>query len=153
MTLYWVILIFKLFVLSTGNKLLVNSNRNINVASRIFDLHIFTWSPFWFLIFYLKCIPVQSYSRLLDCKTCVYISCRANVFVISNQAFSFFSRNSVFWFLLVDSTCDAYLAIDHSLVYSWPKMFLPFFYSIILSLVKNLSSFMSWFLFGFCSWI
>ena len=32
-----------------------------------------------------------------------------------------FSRNSAFGFYLVNSKCGAYLAVDHSLVYSYPK--------------------------------
>ena len=39
-----------------------------------------------------------------------------------------------FGFCLVNSVSDAYLPVDHSLVYSHPKM-LPLFFNIILSLV------------------
>ena len=43
------------------------------------------------------------------------------------KSFQFFCRNSFFGFCLANSECDAYLAVDHSLVYnSYPRMFLLF---------------------------
>ena len=45
----------------------------------------------------------------------------------------FFVKILSFGFCLVNSECDAYVSVDHSLAYSHPKMF-QLFVSLILSL-------------------
>ena len=57
------------------------------------------------------------------------------VFWLETHAFMFpisFGKILSFGFLHVNCERDAYLAVDYSLVYSYPKMFLIFF-SLILS--------------------
>ena len=54
-------------------------------------------------------------------------------------------------FPLVNFECDAYLAVNHSLFYSYPKMFLPFFSLIVTAWVWFttifLGSYLGFFLF------
>ena len=59
------------------------------------------------------------------------------VFLFSNQVFSFSAEFFGFW--KVNSECRAYLAVDKSLVYSNPKIFLVFL-SLILSQIPGLKS-------------
>ena len=125
-TLWWVTLIFMLFVLSKGNKVLANSLTvgNMTCVSRLFDSHILTrYFPFWFfnLSEYLR---VQFSSRLLDCYTCIHVSTWADLFLSFQIDFSsFFVEILSFGFCLVNSECGAYLAVDHNLVYSYSTMF------------------------------
>ena len=137
-----------LFVLSTGNKVLVNflvfkeclididlpdvpnfdslTHLN-NFLCIFFSFFCFGWPNFH------SCFPL-------------FINTRQIYFQIKC-----FCRNCVFffYFCLVNSKCDAYQPIDHSLFCSNTKMFLLFF-GLILCLVQNhLSQFISLLLFTF----
>ena len=90
-------------------------------------------SPFWFLIL-LEYLSVQFSSRLTAGSTCIHGSIHVSrqvgliCFCIFNSSVLDFCRNSFFRFCLANSECNAYLAVDHSLVYSsYPKMILLFF--------------------------
>ena len=90
-------------------------------------------SPFWFLIL-LEYLSVQFSSRLMAGNTCIHGSIHVSkqvgliCFCIFKSGVLDFCRNSLFGFCLANSECDAYPAVDHSLVYSsYPKMILLFF--------------------------
>ena len=99
-------------------------------------------------------------SFVLSGSICAHIFCYLLVLHLASfrQVFFVFSnRFLVFWrilsfgFCLSNSECNAYLPVDHSLVYSHPKIFLLFF-SLILRLVENqVSQFItSQFITSFC---
>ena len=75
--------------------------------------HLHLWAHSCFLLFI---------STLQVGLICFYIF-KSNVLVFCRQTFGF---------CIVNSECDAHLAVDNSLVYSYPKMFLLFF-SLILT--------------------
>ena len=101
----------------------------MNYVSRCF--------PFWFLN-PLKYFFVQFLSRLLvgnphswsHSSFLLFISTvlvRLIYFCIFKRSVLFFVEILTFGFCLVTFECDAYLPVDHSLVYSYHKMFLLFF--------------------------
>ena len=94
-------------------------------------------SPFWFLN-PLKYLFVQSLSRLLagnphswaHSSFLLFISTvlvRLIYFCIFKWSVLLFVEILTFGFCLVTFECDAYLPVDHSLVYSYHKMFLLLF--------------------------
>ena len=94
-------------------------------------------SPFWFLN-PLKYLFVQSLSRLLagnphswaHSSFLLFISTvlvRLIYFCIFKWSVLLFVEILTFGFCLVTFECDAYLPVDHSLVYSYHKMYLLFF--------------------------
>ena len=108
-------------------------------------------SPFWFLnlLEYLSkqfSTPVlvfcfswqQLHSRFLASYLLASIRQEGWFFFVSNQVFWFFAKTLSFSFFLVTSECDVYLPVDHSLVYSYPKMLLLFF-RVILVWFKTIS--------------
>ena len=79
----------------------------------------------------------------------LFISTRQGfVFVFSNQVFQFHVEIMCFSFCLVNSECDAYLPVDHSLIYSHSKMFLLIFSLIFCAWSKTifLDSYLGFFL-------
>ena len=141
-TLWQVILIFMVLVLTTQEI----KNRNWTcVSSRLFDSQ--RCSPFWFLNPF-ECLPVQFFYCLLAGNTCIRVSCyffstsRLELicfYIFKSNILVFFVEICSFAFYLVNSKCEAYLAVDQSLVYgSYPKVFLLFF-SLILSLIPVLA--------------
>ena len=87
---------------------------------------------FLILILYSSQIPyVQFPSRLLADKMGPFMYpkyyARADLFLYFHfKGSSFFVESLSFGFCLVNFERDACLAVDHSLVYSYPKMFLLF---------------------------
>ena len=114
-----------------------------------------TCSPFLFCN-HLEYLPVQFSSRLLFWLATLVFMFPATLFVSTGQVIVLicickfkssvllFWRNSVFRFFLVNSECDVYLQVDHSLVCGYSKMFLLFFI---------FPGFINRFLFAFYSWI
>ena len=81
---------------------------------------------------------MQFSSCLLAGNTFIHVNTRVDLFLYFQvKSFSFFVEILCFGFCLVSSDCDAYLAVDHSLVYSYAKMFLLFF-SLIWILIPGL---------------
>ena len=73
-TLWWFILLFVLFVLPTGNKVLANSLYGIWVASQGYLIHIdLRCSSFWYLNPF-EYLLVEFSSRLLTSSTCIHVS-------------------------------------------------------------------------------
>ena len=107
---------------------------------RLFDSHRSTrCSPFW-LFNHFKYLPVQFSSCLLAGKIFIHISTALGLIVVFlNQVFHFFVEILPFVFCLVNSECGAYLAVDHSLLYSYPKIYILFF-RLILDLIPGLKS-------------
>ena len=101
-------------------------------VSRMFDSRL---SQFSFLN-PLKYLSVQFPSRLFAGNTCIYGSIHVPTFISSMQVDGFLVEKFLVEmrpvaFPLVNFECDAYLAVNHSLFYSYPKMFLPFFSLIV----------------------
>ena len=94
----------------------------------MFDSHIFTkCSPFQFFN-PLKYLPVQFPSCLLADNTCIHMGpfmclkyARADFFLYFHLYVLVFVESLCFSFSLVNFESDVYLAVDHSLVYSYPK--------------------------------
>ena len=126
-------LIFMLFVLP------------IFTCVSMFDSHIFTRCyPFWFFN-PPEYLLVQFSSRLLiRLATLAFVFPAVYYYWVGNRAdlylhfhikcFSFSVEILSFGIFLVNSECDAYLPVDHSLIRGHSKVFLLFF-SLILSLV------------------
>ena len=101
----------------------------MNYVSRCF--------PFWFLnplkyffVQFLSCLLVGNPHSWSHSSFLLFISTvlvRLIYFCIFKRSVLFFVEILTFGFCLVTFECDAYLPVDHSLVYSYHKMFLLFF--------------------------
>ena len=92
------------------------------------------------------CIRFSDYSFSSRAVFCIF---KSVILVILGEILSFD-------FYLVNSECGASPAVDHSLVFgSYPKMFLLFFGSSLIPVLKQFPWFISRFCFRyvFCSWI
>ena len=125
--LWRVILIFILFLLSAGNKVLNSlyyiAARNTTSISMLFDLHMLT------KIFSVWFLNPSEYS-LLTSNTFIHFSCyllrptSADLFLCY---YLVFCRNSNFRLLPRWFWVSKYLTVDRSLDYSYPKIILLFF--------------------------
>ena len=98
---------------------------------KLFDSDGFTRCSSLWLFNPFEYPPVQFRSGILVGNACIHVSyylfIRGRfVFVFSNQVFWSFVEILSFGFYLVNYVFVSYLAFDHSLVYSYPKMFLLF---------------------------
>ena len=149
------------------SKVLANSlsYRKLTCVSRMFDSHGFVrCSPFWSLN-PLEYLPKQCFSPVLSFalagNTYIHVSSLASyLLVLGRQVgliwFCIFKSSVLeilsFSFCLVNSDCDVHLPVDHSLVYSYPKLFLLFFQSN-QSWAWLKTIFLDSYLGIFCSWI
>ena len=112
-------------------------------ASRMLVSHTFTrYSPFQFLIISntLCAILYPSFGRqhlhswTHSCFLLFNSALQVELICFSyflSKISSFFVEILSFSFPQTNFECDAYLVVDHSLVYSYPKMFLLFLYLIL----------------------
>ena len=111
-------------------------------ASRIFDSHKFTRCPLpsntfpcnFLLIFCIGWKHTHSSFLLFICT--IPAQYKAGCFCIPKSFSRFFGEILSFGFCLVNSECDAYPPVDHSLVYGHPKI-LILFSSLVLNLAGN----------------
>ena len=126
------------FVISKGNKILANSLSYYLRFEDVWFTYIYKMFPILIPQFFNMPFCAISFSSFgwqhlhswIHSCFILFIS-TTQVALISNQGFWFFVEILSFGYSLVNFECDAHLAVDHSLLYSYPKMFL--FFSLILN--------------------